>query len=164
MKITVCDTPWKHWIIDDFLDENLFYLIKETLTDFPKAEENNRIHFFFDDHGCKTIHEKLRDRYLEFTNTLGEDFARKTIKTEYLNVGKGFSYPTHRDAVCKIFTVVLYISDFGSGTKIFSSETDFYKEVEWKPNRALGFYRSDDSWHSYYSNENDRTTINIFSQ
>jgi|SRR6056300_815427 len=162
MKVRVNDYPWKHWIVDDFLDENTFQLIKDSIVSFPKAEENSRVNFFFRDRGYHTIHNILRENFLEFTKTLGEDFTNTTVGVEYMNVGKGFNYETHCDSSCKIFTIVLYISDRGNGTKLYSSKEVFENEVEWKPNRAVGFYRSDNSWHSYYSDINDRTTVNIF--
>jgi hypothetical protein len=40
-----------------------------------------------------------------------------------------------------------------------SSDKDNSFEVEWKPNRLFVFSRTDDSWHSWSSNNNNRATL-----
>ena len=69
-------------------------------------------------------------------------------------------YPVHLDSPNKLLSCVLYVSEDNIGTMLYSTKDkqDPY-EVEWKPNRLFVFSRSDDSWHSWNSNDDYRATL-----
>ena len=70
----------------------------------------------------------------------------------------------HRDTSDKLLSVVIYLKpEKNTGTILYENQNgDNPMVVEWKPNRAFIFSRSNDSWHAFKGDGiNDRYTLLI---
>ncbi|MDE0344984.1 MAG: hypothetical protein OXI66_04260 [Boseongicola sp.] len=91
---------------------------------------------------------------------LEELAPRKLEQARYIDWGfqtvpKSLVFPVHPDIPEKLLSTVVYCRpEVNLGTCLHSSqEGDDRFEVPWKPNRALAFSRSQDTWHSYSCND-----------
>lgn len=166
MKIYRKNHPWTHHIIEGFLRPKDFDKIIELTDGLARGKNNSRYSGFIKPKCessqtiCKIYSERvdlLVEKYFPDVNM--DDYA---ILIEYSSCGKGFEYPIHNDAPEKLFSMVHYISpDNSEGTKLYNKDRSFHSEAEWKPNNALMFRRTEDTWHSYNSKNFVRQTINI---
>ncbi len=109
---------------------------------------------------------KLYDKYSsKITGMLTELAAEKAPLVDHHTLSlivtePNAQYSTHTDSDNKLLSCVLYVSQENIGTMLYSSsDKDNSFEVEWKPNRLFVFSRTDDSWHSWSSNNNNRATL-----
>jgi len=166
MKTHRKKNPWPHHIIEGFLRPKDFNKIIELTDCLPRGKDNDRYSGFIKPtcESSKTIVEiysKRVDILVEkyFTDVNMDDYV---ILIEYSSCGKGFEYPIHNDAPEKLFSIVHYISpDNSEGTKLYNKDRSFHSEAEWRPNNALMFRRTEDTWHSFSSKNFIRQTINI---
>ena len=70
---------------------------------------------------------------------------------EQVNNGKDFTFPIHSDSRDKLLSVVVYIAPkINEGTWLYDDKSGTNpRQIEWKQNRAFGFSRNDNTWHSY---------------
>jgi len=78
-------------------------------------------------------------------------------------------YPIHSESSHKVLLIVIYLEpEIERGTRLYTGqqESDFHKEIEWKPNRALIICpngNNDETWHTWKNtNGEPRVTLNIF--
>lgn len=173
MKIQAFDEPWKHYIIDDVLDKNDFEIVQSISNEWMKASAENVVNlnvkhfslykesFMFTEDAAK-INEILLAKLIELTKIFNVENTFKEYFIEYVNCGKDYYYPVHRDSTEKIFTHVLYISKQGDGTRLYkSAKGKPIKEIPWKENRILAFKPTINTWHDYYSKTDNRITFNL---
>jgi hypothetical protein len=182
MIVTEYDDPWKHIIIDDFLDRETF----KWLVDYIKSDKNlfNPEEITSENHqpwyGAESeVYDKLlpflikvKDQYqdkLNYTNRHIPNVCYPHFQINFCN--PNFRFPEiHQDNENKALTVVLYVYPNDSdGTEIYSSfdENSLAKRVEWKPNRALCFVSQRNpefpqTWHNFGNTRKEvRVTINL---
>lgn len=97
-----------------------------------------------------------------------KELAKEKIsqyKFTELNVvsnGKDYKFPIHNDSKDKLLSVVIYISpEINQGTFLYNDMNGSdMKMIEWIPNRAFIFSRTQNTWHSYKSDGlNKRLTL-----
>lgn len=60
-----------------------------------------------------------------------------------------YMYPVHPDATIKACSMIVYLGEEGRGTILHETmEGPPVKEIDFQPNTALAFRRTDTSWHS----------------
>ena len=160
MKLTEVNEPWKHYIVEDFLEDDDFRKLQTFLDTLPVGQPNDRINLFITDNPeVSVLKEKFED-LLSDINFVSKRPYR--IEVEYNSVGQDYHYPIHTDAVSKFITLVLYVSpEDGQGTDIYYPDKTFHSEVKWKENSGLLFERKDNTLHSYKSTFSSRKTLNI---
>ena len=72
---------------------------------------------------------------------------------------KGYQINAHCDILTKWITIVIYINGEGSTTTLMSSEKSDYCDVENKPNSALIFVPSINTWHRVKETDRERHTL-----
>ena len=80
----------------------------------------------------------------------------------FVNTGKNYSFPIHKDTPTKLLSGVIYISpEKNEGTWLYDNKKgDNAREVEWKQNRGFLFSATEESWHSYNADgKNDRLAL-----
>ncbi len=168
------DTPWKHYIIDDFLHEEEFktiqFLTKKWQRPRTQKEKFNLwlVDFKFYKETAPFHDEAMYvyDMLVEAMKNIEEQFDLKnkfkSYHVEYVNCGNDFYYPVHKDAVSKVFTNVFYVSENGDGTRLYKEKTGAVEKiVDWRPNRVVSFEPTDHSWHDYLSTQEDRISFNL---
>jgi hypothetical protein len=160
VKLTEVNEPWKHYIVEDFLEDDDFRKLQTFLDTLPDGQPNDRINLFITDKPeVSVLKEKFED-LLSDINFVSKRPYR--IEVEYNSVGKDYEYMIHTDGGAKFVSLVLYVSPRkGEGTKIYNPDKTFHSEVKWKTNSGLLFERTNESFHSYKSKFTSRKTINI---
>jgi len=165
--------PWTHWITDDFLSVQDFHLMKTLISRWPKGKPTNKVNILLAEfHLFKEtfLYQKeagLIDAILmKYAKRLEKEFdiegKYELIEISYSNCGRGYSYPVHTDAKCKVLSNIIYMSDRGDGTRLFESKSgDVAKNSPWKPNRMFTFKRDETTWHDYISRDGNRSTLSI---
>tara|TARA_B110000305_G_scaffold242066_1_gene319512 strand:- start:4569 stop:5123 length:555 start_codon:yes stop_codon:yes gene_type:complete len=177
MKIETA--PWKHFVFDDFLNENEREWLDELLFFFPVCtEENERIRvamgnaFGYQQAGYThptnfSYHRKVLSDFIKGKLLKYKEFKRlqtMPVHVEYSSLAKGFEWQVHTDTPSKMFSLVLYLDPKDSmscGTRLYTQEKVFHHEVEWKYNRAVAFFNHPDHHHDFYSNVDRRITLNF---
>ena len=152
--------PWKHYIVENFLEVDDFKELEKWVDSLPNAEPKDRYNEWVTD-SSKVVKAKER-----FENLLSEiNFVPRIpyrIEVEYNSVGQDYDYPIHTDSPDKFVTLVLYVSpEDNQGTRIHNFDKTFHSEVKWKKNSGLLFEIKDDTFHTYKSKFSSRKTINI---
>lgn len=170
MNIKENNFPWKHWIIDDFLETDQVL----QLQNFAKQHielHNTKMHFNVDylEEPCKEILQLAINKMPKFIGKVNHKSPRqydKIYALGHLAVNPaGYSFKPHCDDPTKIWTFVTYIGPETSiGTYVMSNMEEENKvEIEWKPGRCLVFAGNNgETWHSYESGDNWRATITAY--
>lgn len=160
MKLTEVNEPWKHYIVEDFLEVDDFIKLQIFLDTLPDAQPKDRVGFFITDEPVVSV---LKEKFEDLLSDI--NFVSKMpyrIVVEYNSVGKDYEYPIHSDTSDKFVSLVLYVSPKrGEGTKIYNPDKTFHSDVKWKTNSGLLFEKTDESFHSFRSKFTSRKTINI---
>lgn len=170
------DSPWEHFIFDDFLTDREVAWLEELLYFFPICTENKkrvRVGFgkefvkyaeheqnnYFEEHR-KMLSNLVKTKLLAYPEF--ESLKTKKVHVEYQSLGKDFAWKVHTDVPTKIFSLVLYLTREDScGTRLYDSNQEFVYEVPWKFNRATGFWNAENHWHDFYSTADERKTLNF---
>jgi hypothetical protein len=169
MNIKESNHPWKHWIIDDFLEQEQI----KVLQDFSKShieKHNSKQHYNIDNlpQAQSKILELAIRKMPRLIRKLNYQAPRKgkTYPLGHLAINPaGYSFKPHCDDPTKIWTFVTYIAPETSiGTYVMSSPDQTDKiEIPWKPGRCLVFAGNNgETWHSYESGNNWRATITAY--
>lgn len=178
---------WKHVIIDDFLSKKHFDYINEVFDTKPIKNKKPQIvsHSYrvnadgvkqysnfkgniisdkFDQNIIREIYETYTPRLMDILKELAPEKVSKYHHSAIIFVvtPKDHVYPNHTDTEHKLLSVVVYLKpDNNTGTILYETKDKKNpKTVEWKPNRALIFSRSDNTWHSYQGDGvNDRYAL-----
>jgi len=167
--ITENNLPWKHCIIDDFLNGKEI----KSLQKFSKKhikQYNTKRHYNAVDLPSpqKEILENTIEKMPSIVQNLDYESQRKgkTYPLGHLAINPaGYSFQPHCDDETKVWTFVTYIGPEESiGTYVMSNPDQTDKiEIPWKPGRCLVFAGNNgETWHSYESGNNWRATITAY--
>jgi len=169
MKIKKQRDPWKHFVVDDFLPQPVFNSVQSEMYSVASDlgfSAKGRKQFWFDENSSMTY--TLFSYVEEIISEIGlkYDLEDHNQQCELSVCRPRYDYDCiHTDTPEKIFTTVLYLSNKGSGTDLYFSESkeSYVKTVEWKPNRAICFSRSEHTWHNFHALDctEDRYTVNL---
>lgn len=156
-------------ILDDFLDADIYTWCCEffrtgTLKTHPNHGDNwhqskNRISVSgkrdIQDPFMQEIYDRLNDPMLKYLETMAPHKIPLYQHTELQFIANGAEndFPIHNDTADKLLSAVIYLApQHNRGTVLYSDHTgnDPY-QVEWQPNRAFIFSRTEHTWHSYSS-------------
>jgi hypothetical protein len=149
----LCSIPLPHCESDQWLIyKNQFYKNGEIKQQDDKTVETaNKL--TLDPSMIAEIANTYNPQLFDLLQTLAPEKIDQYKFTE-LNLvvtGKDYKFPIHNDIPSKLLSVVIYLlPEKNSGTWIYASETgDNALQIEWLPNRALIFSRTENTWHSY---------------
>ena len=191
-EIQLHTKPWKYAILDNFLNADTLNDVLEFWETIPKNsrwestvfrqgfnKEGNFIDLWFtqsfikkltdvmEPELVKRIYEESSLKVRSIATLLGaklDDEDAFVVDIQYIN--RHTSYPFHVDASDKLFTLITFLyPDKNVGTLVGENKDALktgYREIEWKPNRALVFKPDDTTWHAFRSDgRNRRMTLNI---
>lgn len=164
-------TPWEHIVLDNFFDKNSFFLMKKELNTYLKtAKINNSLTCIEDFSNFPSTYSCLNKNastYSTFLNSFScvRPYEQLTIRHQILICLGKFAYRIHDESESKILSIVTYVaSNNGRGTRLYNSNKELVKEIEWKENSATIFAGiTNKTWHDYYSEQGSyRITVNTF--
>lgn len=169
MNIKESDDPWKHWIVDDFLDNEQVKILQDFSANHI-AKHNIKSHFNLDHlpDAQKEVLQIAISKMPRFIRNVDYQAPRKgkTYPLGHLAVNPaGYSFKPHCDDPTKVWTFVTYIGPETSiGTYVMSNmEQENKLEIPWQPGRCLVFAgNNNETWHSYESGNNWRATITAY--
>lgn len=162
----IIDKPWKHEIIDDFLEQDDFDFLSSVEIEAPDDEgmqlsknqiwKDGQLNSNFPYKFLK----RFEKRYFQKCIDILENHAPERIdrvaymELNVVDTGKDFQFPVHWDSEDKLLSCVVYLQpEYNIGTIMYETqEGDEVGRCEWKQNRCFIFARTDDTWHSYKSN------------
>ena len=157
MKATTHNTPWKHWIVDDFLDKDTLAEVKSIDHRVDQALPGKRrdsVRMFITDehekqyphlhHLYRSLHNGAYKSFFE--HYTGIDYTNMYPRVEVISDIGDFWLDPHYDRPQKRLSALLYTdhtklypgTGFGDGTR-----------VESKDNRCFFFVAGDHSLHDY---------------
>ena len=157
MRATTHNTPWKHWIVDDFLDKDTLDEVKSVEHVVEQAKPGKRVDsvrlFITDDHETqyphlhhlyRSLHNGAYRTFFEYYT--GIDYGEMFPRLEVISDIGDFWLEPHYDRPAKKLSALLYTNytklypgtGFGDGTR-----------VESKDNRCFFFVAGDHSLHNY---------------
>jgi hypothetical protein len=181
MIVKSYDYPWKHLVIDNFLEPDAFtfiesyvhtnydlYNLKRPVLEVHAQKSNSQLYQLL-----APVILDMRNKYYDELN-----FANKLLpSTLYPFVELAICHPGFRyqrihtdDKNFKCMTTILYISpEDGDGTELYidDKKDSMAKQLEWKKNRALTFVGSQNpdfqpTWHNYGNTKlHGRASINM---
>ncbi len=176
--------PWEHKVVDDILPDQVFKKVQEAakfLTKYTIDGKTNPI--WINEALTLGVKQDCVDSIINFTDQIldniddilaGFSTTNKSLHGYYslpkFGVsGKNFMYPIHSESSHKVLLIVIYLEpEIERGTRLYTGqqESDFHKEIEWKPNRALIICpngNNDETWHTWKNtNGEPRVTLNIY--
>jgi hypothetical protein len=177
MKINLIDYPWKHFIIEDFLPQDLFELTKNIFNlkyNNIKKWTYSPNRFGMDvDKECPILAKYLESLIPLFinecTNLLKErnlpltPKSYKRVETKFCIDKPGYSIEKHNDIMEKCITFVIYINGKGSCTSLFESKNDnICIDNIIIPNSALVFVpKTNITFHSVKPTNEEKHTIQM---
>ena len=178
---------WKHLIIDDFLSKEHFDYILKTFDTKPIKNQKERpiTHTFsvyeneikqksrfigfvktekFSNDIILDIHKTYTPRLLKILEELAPEKLKFYDHADIIFTAtpKDYKYGMHVDIPSKLLSVVIYLKpEKNTGTILYESKNGKNPQItEWKPNRALIFSRTEETWHSYEGDGvNDRYVL-----
>jgi hypothetical protein len=173
--------PWKHLVIDNFLDPDVFASVESYIT--SNYDLNNIKSSVLEVHSEKSnsmlfqllspLIFKLRDKYfaeLNFANKPMPETVYPYIELAICNPGFRYNRIHTDDLNFKVMTTILYVTpEDGDGTELYSdhNKSKLIKTLEWKKNRALIFVGTSNpefqqTWHNYGNTKpHGRASINM---
>ena len=157
MKPIKYNSPWSHWIVDDFLSSDCLSELKNIDDLVPQLLEGRRYgsERLFINQSNKELYPNLYKLYESLLNGeyrrffeehTGKNFDGMFPRIEVISDIGEFSLAPHTDRKEKLLTAIVYTnhSKLYPGTAI--SET---QRIESKDNRCFFFVPGDDTVHSY---------------
>lgn len=174
MEITKYRDPWTFYVIDNFLPQEEFDYIQRVTKHWPDPPSKfEKFNLRLDDFKfyeetyqyykeCLTVKKYIQKGAKNLEQYFDLSGKYKSLHLEYAACGEEFWYRIHKDAKEKIMSHVLYVSEEGDGTRLFSDVQKYDEvQVDWKPNRMISFFNGRDKFHDYYSTYEKRITFNI---
>lgn len=186
MIINFFKDPWKHIIIDDTFDSDLFVgLKKEIETEFLKHSSQNSSVWFLKEGNASvltvgnpgTITVIPQSSYLGMAfksfsiyNSKILDFFDSKRTSSIISEKAEISITNnkveniHDESLSKVCSYITYISpEQSTGTHLFNHTKRYVKTVKWVPNRTLVFCPIDSvTWHNFIAGEERRITFSRF--
>tara|TARA_B100000929_G_C15508499_1_gene419546 strand:+ start:2629 stop:3306 length:678 start_codon:yes stop_codon:yes gene_type:complete len=112
----------------------------------------------------KDIHNTYHNQMWQWLTELAPEKLHlyKYTELRITNTGKDYIYPLHTENKINLLSGIVYISPKkNTGTFLYDDISGTNpQQVEWKPNRFIGFSRNDSTWHSYEADGiNNRLTL-----
>lgn len=177
-KIKEFVDPFRHWEIDECLDENT---LKEIVNaDIPigdRVYDGTRAA----DHTGKGIDGKLRlfiskdnannfpylknliskfqkkNFHLEIAKILNKDLSKSFVRLEVIADMVGFWLKPHKDIEEKLMTMMIWTNPFKEsyklGTDLYNKNFELVKTVNYKHNSGYFFSSGEDTWHGLEKKE-----------
>jgi hypothetical protein len=180
MVVVEKDLPWKHLVIDNFLEPDAFSYVQsyaeercqlyckgkyKAIIEIHTKESNSNLYQII-----SPLILQLKEQYLNSLNYSNKVIPDKVYThVELCICPPGFKDPEiHTDATpFKLMTSILYVSPEHSDATILYSDRSKRNKLEWKKNRALCFVGQNDdkyqrTWHSYENTTQEpRVTVNM---
>lgn len=157
MKTTLVNSPWKHWITDDFLSQECLAEVKAIDIVSPQINHGKRngSHrlFITDEHATQyphlhALYKSLSDgEYkLFFESHTGLNYSNLVPRLEVVSDIGDFYIKEHHDHLEKHLTAMLYTdyAELYPGTMLSNGT-----RIESKDNRCFFFVPNIDTYHSY---------------
>ena len=163
MRISHFYQPWKHFEVSDFISDSEHKEIKKLYKTFPDPRPiNDRV-------SHKIQNDMLRNRFIELLKWLNIQWNNNThsIHIELDKISPQFKFQIHTDIWTKMLSLIIHISETGHGTRLYSPHKSFdewrtlVRTMNWTPRGGGGFLRTDETYHSFDTIEDDmmRQTI-----
>jgi|TARA_B100000035_G_scaffold148704_1_gene126760 hypothetical protein len=162
--------PWTYIVIDNFYPDNVFKKLQAYAKNKLKEEGfgtngSFRLRFERDEELNKILKQcEVSPKLLKYFPDVREH-TTLNVYTEINAIIGPYKYKLHDEAPNKILSLVVYIDPVENrGTRLFTKDKTFCKEIEWRQNRAFIFCGVEGvTWHDYLCNKGDfRITINQF--
>ena len=111
----------------------------------------------------------LRERFIELLRLLNVKWNenRHSIYMELDKISPKFKFQIHTDIWTKVLSLIIHISETGHGTRLYSPHKSFdewrtlVRTMNWTPRGGGGFLRTDETYHSFDTIEDNmmRQTI-----
>jgi len=128
------------------LEDKLFIEYSKQFPELTECYEN--LHKFFTENHDKYVNEL----YNTFKNS--SEYP-KGFKFAIQIQANNYRFKIHPDTSWKMMSTTVFLSEQNVGTWLYKTKDQNYhepdKKVEWKPNRALVFVRSDETFHSFHT-------------
>ena len=166
-------------IIDNFLKENHLNSLNALKLDEVKADElkvyHNQIkdgkvfkNSCIDEKLLTEIHKNYHPIALNILKKLNPEKMKLYDYSEFhiIETGANYVFPIHDDTPNKLLSGVVYLKpESNSGTIFYKDKKDTSNKeiVEWKPNRAVFFSRTERStWHSYQGDGKSNRIVLVY--
>lgn len=165
MKIRKKNKPWKHIIIDDFLSEKDYKVLKE----FPKLESgyekitgfrdtiNNRV--FLNEKFCEENPQfkpvmKFLNNDKHFGKIFDMNLSGCSLRPELIDDRYPFFHEVHCDHPDKALTILIYIDKDDSqnlASDLYTDKKTHHTKLKWKNNSGIGWTirKDDNKWHGF---------------
>lgn len=152
MKTIKNDEPWPHYITDNYLSSSVFQQCVHEAS-LIKCLPGERALHSIPEGG--PLYKKLRFQFLSRLAEIGRTpRSDEFITMSFTVCGVGYNYNrVHTDIEAKRVSTVVYLSDAGAGTRLYKDPNTYHSRIDWKPNRAITFFRNDNTWHDYGCDE-----------
>lgn len=151
MKIKTGKRPWPHFIVTNFISDEMYSAAKqihERMTGEPEAGKRNT--FPFKRRVNHYLYDELETNFLSLLSQVGLQHADGEVVIEFDALGAGFEYHPHTDIATKIASFVYHVSEQGTGTRLLTREKNpSIKTLPWIVNGGGGFVRTENSWHTF---------------
>ncbi len=167
MKYSSKPFPWKHYILEDFFEQDDFENIKNlkinnadysTITGFRdviggRTFLNNS--FVEENPEFKKAADWLnrRDYYEDCFKT---DLSNTYMRAEIIHDRYPFFHDIHLDLPCKNLTTIINIDkedEKNLATDLYHTKEHHVKRLDWVPNGGLAFKITDSAWHGFAPTE-----------
>ena len=166
-------------IIDNFLKENHLNSLNALKLDEVKADElkvyHNQIkdgkvfkNSCIDEKLLTEIHKNYHPIALNILKKLNPEKMKLYDYSEFhiIETGANYVFPIHDDTPNKLLSGVVYLKpESNSGTIFYKDKKDTSNKeiIEWKPNRAVFFSRTERStWHSYQGDGKSNRIVLVY--
>ena len=162
------DSPYRHWFLENVFPQPVYEVLKDM--PFPVAdlggvsgtrEAHNADRVYFSGknldefENCRAAAEAFQDSETVrlFSDAFGGKLQDSFVRIEYAQDIDGFWLKPHTDLGVKMFTMLIYMSDDPShadlGTDIYADPDTHVGRSPFRPNSAMIFIPSDNTWHGF---------------
>ncbi len=150
--------PWEYFVIDNVLPEHIFHRVQNIVMQWDKPPAGKRLREDIEHQPNASTIQKITERYV-YPLMWSIAGCNSSTRTEYNCQSKGHDYQIHTDVACKICSLVLHVSDSGTGTHIYNSKQQLHHTIPWSPNSATMFVNAPGTYHSFSSSNDYRVTL-----
>jgi hypothetical protein len=157
MKVEFSNNPWKHAEVKNFFNDDDFKLVNNFSKTVEKPNERGKRKSYVIENDTtdkyeKYIREICWNPYRNLLEKVGFELkSHHFLDLQFDCISPDFFYKIHTDLEEKLFSFVLYLSDQGKGTHLYSSNEDEIpaKSIEWQKNCGIGFQRTNNTHHNF---------------
>ena len=162
------ETPYRHWYVQNVFPQPVYEVLKDM--PFPvadlggvsgtrEAHNADRVYFSGENldnfENCRAAAEAFQDPETVrlFSDAFGGKLKDSFVRIEYAQDIDGFWLKPHTDLGVKMFTMLIYMSDDPAhadlGTDIYADPDTHVGRSPFRPNSAMIFIPSDNTWHGF---------------